>query len=54
MLTALRQLWSDDSGQDIAEYALLLTVILVLVIATVSLIGTRANAIFQTVADALQ
>ncbi len=53
-MTALRHFWANDDGQDIAEYALLLTVILVLVIATVSLIGTRANAIFTTVANALQ
>ncbi len=54
MVEMIRSMWMDDSGQDIAEYALMLAVILVLVITTVKLIGTNANAIFQKVADNLK
>ena len=38
MLTQIRKLWSDEQGQDIAEYAVMLAVILVLVVGTVRLI----------------
>jgi Flp pilus assembly pilin Flp len=53
MLDQLKTLWQDDSGQDIAEYALLLAVILVIVITVVTAIGTNANKIFQNAADGL-
>jgi Flp pilus assembly pilin Flp len=47
-------LWKDDSGQDIAEYAVMLAVILVIVVGTVRLIGTNANNVFSSVASAVQ
>jgi len=54
MLRFFRDIWSDEEGQDIAEYAVMLAVILVLVIGTVRLIGTNANNAFSTVASSLQ
>ena len=54
MCTLLNQLWSDDAGQDIAEYAVMLAVILVLVVGTVQLIGSNANNVFSNVASAIQ
>jgi Flp pilus assembly pilin Flp len=48
------QLWSDDSGQDIAEYAVMLAVILVLVVGTVRLIGSNANNAFSQAASSIQ
>ena len=54
MLRFFRDIWSDEGGQDIAEYAVMLAVILVLVIGTVRLIGTNANNAFSTVASSLQ
>lgn len=50
----LRKLWRDDEGQDIAEYAVMLAVILVLVVGTVRLIGSNANNAFSSAASALQ
>ena len=50
----LRALWRDDDGQDIAEYAVMLAVILVLVIGTVRLIGGNVNNAFSSVASELQ
>jgi Flp pilus assembly pilin Flp len=47
-------LWRNEEGQDIAEYAVMLAVILVLVIGTVRLIGGSANNAFSTVASSLQ
>lgn len=54
MANFLRQLWSDERGQDIAEYAVMLAVILVIVIGTVRLIGTNANTVFSQVGSAIQ
>ncbi len=49
-----RTMWSEDEGQDIAEYAVMLAVILVLVIGTVRLIGGNANNVFSSVASNIQ
>jgi Flp pilus assembly pilin Flp len=54
MLQVLRVLWTGDEGQDIAEYAVMLAVILVLVIGTIRLIGGNANNAFSSVASNLQ
>jgi Flp pilus assembly pilin Flp len=54
MSKLIRELWSDDAGQDIAEYAVMLAVILVLVVGTVRLIGSNANNAFSSVASSLQ
>jgi Flp pilus assembly pilin Flp len=48
------KLWRDDEGQDIAEYAVMLAVILVLVVGTVRLVGSNANNAFSSVASSLQ
>lgn len=54
MSKVIRALWSDESGQDIAEYAVMLAVILVLVVGTVRLIGSNANSAFSAAASAVQ
>jgi Flp pilus assembly pilin Flp len=54
MFAPLRELWLEDKGQDIAEYAVMLAVILVLVVGTVRLIGSNANNAFSAVASSLQ
>ena len=50
----LWNLWRHDEGQDIAEYAVMLAVILVLVVGTIRLIGSNANNAFSNVASSLQ
>lgn len=50
----LNRVWNDEQGQDIAEYAVMLAVILVIVIGTVRLIGTSANVVFSQVGSAIQ
>lgn len=54
MADLLRKLWSDENGQDIAEYAVMLAVVLVIVIGTVRLIGSNSDRIFSQVGSALQ
>ncbi len=51
VINAIRQVWNDESGQDVAEYAVMLAVILVIVIGTVKLIGTNANNVFSQVSS---
>jgi Flp pilus assembly pilin Flp len=45
--------WFKDDGQDIAEYAVMLAVILVLVVGTIRLVGSNANNAFSSVASSL-
>jgi Flp pilus assembly pilin Flp len=48
-----RRLWRSEEGQDIAEYAVMLAVILVIVIGTIRLIGGNANNVFSSVASGI-
>ena len=52
-MKVLKTLWMDDSGQDIAEYAVMLAVILVIVVGTIRLIGSQANNVFSETASAI-
>lgn len=54
MLAIVRQLWMEDRGQDIAEYAVMLAVILVLVVGTIRLVGSNANNVFSSAASSIQ
>jgi Flp pilus assembly pilin Flp len=53
MQNILRSLWSNDEAQDIAEYAVMLAVILVIVVGTIRLIGGNANNVFSSVASSI-
>jgi Flp pilus assembly pilin Flp len=48
------RLLAQDEGQDIAEYAVMLAVILIIVVGTIRLIGTNANSVFSSVASSIQ
>jgi Flp pilus assembly pilin Flp len=54
VLPLLRRLWSDDQGQDIAEYAVMLAVILVIVVGTIRMIGSNANTVLSSAASSIQ
>jgi Flp pilus assembly pilin Flp len=54
MSSFLPQLWHDEAGQDIAEYAVMLAVILVIVVGTIRLVGSNANNVFSSVASVVQ
>jgi Flp pilus assembly pilin Flp len=53
MSQLIRNLWSQEDGQDIAEYAVMLAVILVLVVGTIRLIGGNANNVFSATASSV-
>ncbi|PYV55040.1 MAG: Flp family type IVb pilin [Acidobacteria bacterium] len=52
-MSEVQQILQDEAGQDIAEYAVMLAVILLIVIGTVKLIGSNANSTFSNVASNL-
>jgi Flp pilus assembly pilin Flp len=53
MKNIFRRLWRGDEAQDIAEYAVMLAVILVIVVGTIRLIGANANNVFSSVASSI-
>ncbi len=53
MKELLQNVWINDEGQDIAEYAVMLAVILVIVVGTIRLIGGQANNVFSETASAI-
>jgi len=50
----IRRVWREDAGQDIAEYAVMVAVILIIVVGTVRLIGSNSSNVFSAVASAVQ
>ena len=50
----LLSLWREEQGQDIAEYAVMLAVILVIVVGTIRLIGSNSNNVFSSVASSIK
>ena len=54
MIGVLRRLLAEDNGQDIAEYAVMLAVILVIVVGTIRLIGSNANKAFSAAASSIR
>jgi len=48
------RLWRNEDGQDVAEYSVMLAVVLVIVVGTVRLIGSNASSIFSQVGSAIQ
>ena len=54
MLNFIRNVWHEEEGQDIAEYAVMVAVILIIVVGTIRLIGSNSNIVFSNVASAVQ
>ena len=54
MTEFLFKAWRQEEGQDVAEYAVMLAVVLVIVVGTVRLIGSNASNVFSQVGSALQ
>jgi Flp pilus assembly pilin Flp len=54
LVKSLLRLVRDEQGQDIAEYAVMLAVILVLVVGTIRLVGSNANNAFSQAASSIQ
>jgi Flp pilus assembly pilin Flp len=53
-ISRILNLWVEDEGQDIAEYAVMLAAIMVIVVGTIRLVGSHTNTVFSSVASNLQ
>ena len=53
MSNLISRMWSGEEGQDIAEYAVMVAVILIIVVGTIRLIGSNSNTVFSTVASSI-
>ena len=53
MKALLCRMWTNEEGQDLAEYALLIALIALVVIAAVTLLGTQIRTVFNNIANAL-
>ena len=54
VLAFARRFWLEEEGQDIAEYAVMVAVILIIVVGTIRLIGSNSNTVFSNVDSAIQ
>jgi Flp pilus assembly pilin Flp len=54
MTHSLSRLWPQDDGQDVAEYSVMLAVVLVIALGTIRMIGSSANAVFSSIGSAIQ
>jgi Flp pilus assembly pilin Flp len=54
MTHSLSRLWQQDDGQDVAEYSVMLAVVLVIALGTIRMIGSSANAVFSSIGSAIQ
>jgi len=53
-MARLYRLCHEEDGQDIAEYAIMLGVIVAIVVATIKLVGSNANNVFSSIASSIQ
>ena len=54
MSELFRRLWRGEKGQDVAEYALMLAVILAIAIGTIRLIGSHTGGVLANVGSAIR
>ena len=54
MLELFAALWKDETGQDLAEYALLLAFIAIAVVITLPLLGKAIDNIFVDIKGSLE
>ena len=47
------KIWPTEEGQDVAEYAIMLAVLLVIAVSAIAMIGTNSNQVFSSVAQAI-
>ena len=54
MTQSLNRLWFQEDGQDVAEYSVMLAVVLIIALGTIRMIGSSANAVFSSIGSAIQ
>ena len=53
LITRLRKMLRNDSGQDLLEYALLVALIALVAVAAITSTGTKASDIFNAISNKL-
>jgi pilus assembly protein Flp/PilA len=53
MLAPFKALWADESGQDLVEYALLVALIAIIVIAALRILGPIIANVFNNISSNL-
>ena len=53
MLAPFKALWTDESGQDLVEYALLVALIAIIVIAALRILGPIIATVFNRISGNL-
>jgi pilus assembly protein Flp/PilA len=53
MITLVKKLWNDESGQGLVEYALILALVAIVVIVALTAIGTNVNTKFGEIGKGL-
>ncbi|ACB85888.1 Flp family type IVb pilin [Natranaerobius thermophilus] len=51
MLTHLKRLWTEEDGQGMVEYGLILALVAVVVIGALSFLGDNVAGIFEHITD---
>lgn len=54
MEALFRQLWSDESGQDLVEYVLIIVLVALAVIAALNFLGGAITEVFENAGSELQ
>lgn len=49
----LRKLWSDDEGQGLVEYGLIIVLVSVAAIAALGFVGGQLNTVFENIKKSL-
>ena len=49
MMNSLKRFWNEESGQGLVEYALILFLISIVVIAALTILGKKTNNVFTNV-----
>jgi Flp pilus assembly pilin Flp len=52
--TVMKRLWMEEEGQSLSEYALILAIVVIAVIAILIALKDQIVALFQKIIDALQ
>ena len=50
----VREMWQGEEGQDVAEYAVMLSIIVMIALATVRFIGSGADNTFSAIASTIR
>ncbi|MTI82207.1 MAG: Flp family type IVb pilin [Firmicutes bacterium] len=54
MLKMVKRLWTEEEGQGMAEYGLIIALVAVVVVGALTVLGTSLNDKFNSVSDTIK